>query len=248
MEVPLKPDKHMFYKPTWVKETQSASAMMTRSHGICKDGRYCVRLWVPIALRVMSTAVSTCKCKDHIQAQHRKHTMWLPRKEGICHRSRRENTVNDHRRDIHLRVHVIRSKRMRLPNTLEDHRSEPHNWASAQTHKATVIREFSRHHTKKCTTSTRHAQCTHHRSCRDPACSCRQLPCFPLPPAARVIVLFLFPKPTLLGFYAPKGSRIYFGFEIGVPCFLRVMKNYDFKCECTWNYLWKDFFSKECLK
>jgi hypothetical protein len=45
--------------------------------------------------------------------------------------------------------------------------------------------------------------------------------------------LFLFPKPTLLGFYAPKGSRIYFGFEIGVPCFLRVMKNYDFKCECT---------------
>jgi hypothetical protein len=35
--------------------------------------------------------------------------------------------------------------------------------------------------------------------------------------------LFLFPKPTLLGFYDPKGSRIYFGFEIGVPCFLRVM-------------------------
>ena len=96
MEVPLKPDKHMFYKPTWVKETQSASAMMTRSHGICKDGRYCVRLWVPIALRVMSTAVSTCKCKDHIQAQHRKHTMWLPRKEGICHRSLRENTVTRH--------------------------------------------------------------------------------------------------------------------------------------------------------
>jgi hypothetical protein len=95
--------------------------------------------------------------------------------------------------------------------------------------KATVIREFSRHHTKKCTTSTRHAQCTHHRSCRDPVCSCRQFPCFPLPPAARVIVLFLFPKPTLLGFYTPKGSRIYFGFEIGVPCFLRVMKNYDFK-------------------
>ena len=80
----------------------------------------------------MSTVVSTCKCKDHIQSQHHKHTMWLPRKEGICHRSRRENTVNDHRRDIHLRVHVIRSKRMRLPNTLEDHRSEPHNWASAQ--------------------------------------------------------------------------------------------------------------------
>ena len=96
MEVPLKPDKHMFYKPTWVKETQSASAMMTRSHGICKDGRYCVRLRVPIALRVMSTAVSTCKCKDHIQAQHRKHTMWLPRKEGICHRSLRENTVTRH--------------------------------------------------------------------------------------------------------------------------------------------------------
>jgi hypothetical protein len=119
--------------------------------------------------------------------------------------------VNDHRRDIHLRVHVIRSKRMRLPNTLEDHRSEPHNWASAQTHKATFIREFSRHHTKKCTTSTRHAQCTHHRSCRDPACSCRKLPCFPLPPAARVIVLFLFPKPTSRGFYTPKGSRIYFG-------------------------------------
>jgi len=146
---------------------------MTRSHGICKVGRYCVRLRIPITLRVMSTSVSTCKCKDHIQAQHLKHTMWLPRKEGICHRSRRENTVNDHRRDIHLRVHVIRSKRMRLPNTLEDHRSEPHNWASAQSHKATVIRELSRHHTKKCTTSTRHAQCTHHRSCRDPACSCR---------------------------------------------------------------------------
>jgi hypothetical protein len=173
--------------------------MMTRSHGICKDGRYCA-----------------------------------PRKEGICHRSRRENTVNDHRRDIHLRVHVIRSKRIRLSNTLEDHRSEPHNWASEQTHKATVIREFSRHHTKKCTTSTRHAQCTHHRLCRDPTCSCHQLPFFPLPPAARVIVLFLFPKPTtFLGFYAPKGSRIYFGFEIGVPCFLRVMKNNDFKCECT---------------
>jgi hypothetical protein len=43
--------------------------------------------------------------------------------------------------------------------------------------------------------------------------------------------LFLFPKPTLLGFYAPKGSRIYFGFEIGVP-----------------DYPSKDFFSKECLK
>ncbi len=139
----------------------------------------------------MSTSVSTCKCKDHIQAQHRKHTMWLPRKEGICHSSRRENTVNDHRRDIHLRVHVIRSKRMCLPNTLEDHHSESHNWASTPTHKATVIREFSRHHTKKCTTSTRHAQCTHHRSYRDPACSCRQLPCFPFPPDARVIVVFV---------------------------------------------------------
>ncbi len=133
MEVPLKPDKHMFYKPTRVKETQSESAMMTKSHGICKDGRYCVRLRVPIALRVMSTAVSTCKCEDHIQVQHLKHTMWLPRKEGICHRSRWENTVNDHRRDIHLRVHVTRSKRMCLSNTLEDHRSETHNWSSAQT-------------------------------------------------------------------------------------------------------------------
>jgi hypothetical protein len=219
MEVPLKPDKQMFHKPTWVKETQSARAMMTRSHGICKDGWYCVRLRVPIALRVMSTTVSTWKCKDHIQAQHHKYTMWLPRKEGICHRSRRENTVNDHRRDTHLRVHVIRSKIMRLPNTLEDHRSEPHNWASAQTHKATVIREFSRYHTKKWTTSTRHAQYTHHRSCRDQTCSCRQLPWFPLPPAARVIVLFLFPKPTLtwflllkqvfIGFYAPKGMGLF---------------------------------------
>ncbi len=130
----------MFYKPTRVKEKQSASAMMTKSHGICKDGRYCVRLRVPISLRVMSTVVSTCKCKDHIQAQHRKHTMWLPRKEGICHRSRQEHTVNDHRRDIHLRVHVIRSKRMRLPNTLEDHRSEPHNWASAHTTAHAVTR------------------------------------------------------------------------------------------------------------
>jgi hypothetical protein len=72
--------------------------MMTRSRGICKHGWYCVRLRVPIALRVMSTSVSTCKCKDHIQAQHLKHTMWLPRKEGICHHSRRKNTVNDHRR------------------------------------------------------------------------------------------------------------------------------------------------------
>ncbi len=75
----------MFHKPTWVKETQSASAMMTRSHGICKHGWYCVRLWVPMALRIMPTAsptsVSTCKYKDHIQAQHHKHTMWLPRKK-----------------------------------------------------------------------------------------------------------------------------------------------------------------------
>ncbi len=115
---------------------------MTRSHGICKDGRYCVRLRVPIALRVMSTAVSTCKCKDHIQVQHRKYTMWLPRKEGICHRSRRENTVNDHKRDIHLRVHIIRSKRMRLTNMLEDHHSKPHNWASGHTHKALLSVHF----------------------------------------------------------------------------------------------------------
>ncbi len=112
--------------------TQSASAMMTRSHGICKHGWYCVRLRVPMALPVMSTTISTCKCKDHIQTQHRKHT-------GICHHSRRENTVNDHRRDIHLRVHIIRSKCMSLPNTLEDHRSEPHNWASAHTHTKSLL-------------------------------------------------------------------------------------------------------------
>jgi hypothetical protein len=219
MEVPLKPDKHMFYKPTWVKETQSASAMMTRSHGICKDGRYCVRLRVPITLRVMSTAVSTCKCKDHIQAQHRKHAMWLPRKEGICHRSRRENTVNDHRRDIHLRVHVIRSKRMRLPNTLEDHRSEPHNWASAQTHKATVIRTFSRHHTEKCTTSTRHAQCTHHRSCRDPACSYTSFHAFLFLLLPVSSSCFCFPNPLCLVFMLQKVRGSISGSKLGFHVF-----------------------------
>jgi hypothetical protein len=118
--------------------------------------------------------------------------------------SHRENTLKDHRRDIHLLVHVIRSKPMLLSNTLEDHQSEPHYWSSVQTHKSTVIREFSRDHTKKCTTSTRHTQCTHHHSCRDPVCSCRQFPCYPLPPVIRVIVLFLFPEPTLTWFVCSK--------------------------------------------
>ncbi len=142
MEVPLKPDKHMFHKPTWVKETQSESAMMTRSNGICKDGRYCVRLRVPIALRVMSTAVSTFKWKDHIQARHRKHTMWLPRKEGICHRCRRENTVNDHRRDIHLHVECHSFKAHASAQHVGGPSSEPHNWASAQTHKPLLSVNF----------------------------------------------------------------------------------------------------------
>ncbi len=169
----------------------------------------------------MSTVVSTCKCKDHIQSQHHKRT-------GICHHSRQENSVNDHRHDIHLRVHITRSNHMHLPNTLEDHCSEPHNWASAHTHKSTVIR----------TTSHDVTRCIHVVSFL--------VFLFLLLPVSSSS--FRFPIPLWLGFYAPKGSPIYFGFEIGVPCFLRLMKNYDFKSECTWNYSSKDFFSKECWK
>ncbi len=73
-----------------------------------------------------------------------------------------------------------------------------------QTHTKPLLSVHFPGTTEKCTTSTRHTQCTHHRSWPDPLCSCRQLPYIPLPPAARVIVLFSFPKPTLTWFLCSK--------------------------------------------
>jgi hypothetical protein len=147
MEVPLKPDNHMFHKPTWVHESFN--------------------------LHVQGPHTRTTSEAYHVVTQEWGYlSPQSSRKHGERLQTRHSFTCSYHSFKVYVSVQHIGG--------------------------------FSRHHTEKCTTSTRHPQYTHHRSWRDPSCSCPQLPCIPLPPAALVIVLFSFAKPSLTWFLFSK--------------------------------------------